>query len=127
MKNFRIGSEIVSMLKADAEVRRLVGNKIFPIIAVETKEAEVTFPFLIYRRSGYRPATTKDYQGEIVTVDFAVASKTYNEAVTIADAVCDALKGRETDIIEDIKVISLFEDFIEEAYVERITLQIDLK
>lgn len=123
MINFKVGKEIVSLLKADFNFNRLIGNKVYPVIA----DAKATFPFVVYRRSGYRPAENKDYLGEIVSVEFAVASVTYEEGLTIANALCDALIGKETDIIQEVRVTQLSEDFIEDTFVERVFLDVELK
>jgi hypothetical protein len=51
MKNFTVGKELTALLIADSTVQKLVDNKVFPLVA----NAGTTFPFIVYRRNGYRP------------------------------------------------------------------------
>ena len=53
MKNFKIGSEIRDILSS--ALGDNVKKKIFPLVA----PANTTFPFIVYRRSGYTPNSNK--------------------------------------------------------------------
>ena len=87
MKNFKIGSEIRDILSA--ALGEDVKAKIFPLVA----PANTTFPFLVYRRSGYSPNSDKDLQGEIVFIELAVITTEYAESVEIANKVADILQA----------------------------------
>ena len=100
-----------------------LGNKIFPLIA----PAKTTFPFLVYRRSYYTPQSNKDYDGEKVGIEIVIVSTQYEEGVDIADAVADALIHHTTDNIDDITAITMSEDFIEDTFLQRITIEATLK
>lgn len=123
MKNFEVGKDIKTLLSLSPEVSSALGNKIFPLIAA----AKTTFPFLVYRRSYYNPMTNKDYEGERVGIEIVIASTQYEEGVKIADAVADALLHKQTQNIDDIEAINMSEDFIEDTYLQRITMEITLK
>ena len=123
MKNFEVGKDIKTLLSLSPEVSSALGNKIFPLIAA----AKTTFPFLVYRRSYYNPMTNKDYEGERVGIEIVIASTQYEEGVKIADAVADALLHKQTQNIDDIEAVTMSEDFIEDTYLQRITIEITLK
>lgn len=121
MKNFEIGREINRLLKEGNVLN--VSNKIYPLVS----NANTTFPFLVYRRIGYTPRNTKDYIGEMVTMEFNICTETYNEGVDIANSCCEILIGQETEIIQDIQLINVSELFIQDTYIQNIQIQIELK
>ena len=123
MKNFEVGKDIKTLLSLSPEVSSALGNKIFPLIAT----AKTTFPFLVYRRSYYTPMSTKDWENEKVGVEIVIAATQYDESVKIADAVSEALLHKTTQNIDDIEAITMSEDFIEDTYLQRITMEITLK
>lgn len=123
MKNFKVGKELRTLLSNSGEVTKLVGSKVFPIVANEG----TTFPFIVYRRTNYTPASNKDFTNEIVGVEINILSQKYDEAVNIADVVATSLDRKETNFIEDIKITNISEDYIEDTFVERIYLDIYIK
>ena len=123
MKNFKVGKEMFNILTNDSDVKKLVGNKVFPIVANEG----TTFPFIVYRRTNYTPASNKDYTSEIVGIEINILSQRYDEGVNIADVVATSLDRKETDFIEDIQITNISEDYIEDTFVERIYLDIYIK
>ena len=123
MRNFEVGKDIRALLNASTDVTSALGNKIFPLIA----PAKTTFPFLVYRRSYYTPQSNKDYDGEKVGIEIVIVSTQYEEGVDIADAVADALIHHTTTNIDDITAITMSEDFIEDTFLQRITIEATLK
>lgn len=123
MKNFKIGKELTSILLNNEDVTNVLNNKIFPLVA----NAGTTFPFVVYRRSGYRTDGNKDYADEIVSVELAVLSQKYEESVNVADIVADALNRKETNIIDDIRIVNIYEDFSEDTYIQKISIDIYIK
>ena len=123
MRNFKVGSEIRKLLMADSKVVEKLTDKIFPLVA----NAGTMFPFLVYRRSAYRPASNKDYQSEVVSIEIAIATVKYEEGVDIADAVADALNRKHTEIIEEIEIVNIFEEYTDDTFIQKINLEISLK
>lgn len=121
MKNFEVGKELKELLSVSA-VSYFVGDKIFPIVANEG----TTFPFVVYRRNGYTPASNKDYRSEIVSVEIVCLSQNYKESVELANAVADSLINKETELIEDIKITNLSEDYSEDSFLQNIYLDVYL-
>ena len=123
MKNFKIGSEIRNVILSSTAVKNAVGTKVFPLIA----NAGTTFPFVVYRRSSYSPQSDKDVLSESVYMEIAIICNNYEQSVSIANDVADALIQYESDTIEEIKVTNISEEFISNSFVQKVNLQIDLK
>lgn len=121
MKNFAIGKELNRIL-TEANVTG-IDNKIFPLIA----NANTTFPFLVYRRNFYRPTSNKDLEDEVVGVEIVIAATKYEESVIIADSVASALLHKKTDIIDDIQINNMYEDFIDDTFLQHINIDIYIK
>lgn len=123
MKNFKIGSEIRNVILSSSAVKNAVDTKVFPLIA----NAGTTFPFIVYRRSSYSPQSDKDVLNETVYMEIAIICNNYEQSVSIANDVADALIPYESDNIEEIKVTNISEEFISDSFVQKVNLQIDLK
>lgn len=123
MKNFKIGSEIRNVILSSSAVKNAVDTKVFPLIA----NAGTTFPFIVYRRSSYSPQSDKDVLNETVYIEIAIICNNYEQSVSIANDVADALIHYESDTIEEIKVTNISEEFISDSFVQKVNLQIDLK
>lgn len=120
MKNFKVGKDIKQLLVDDSEVQRMLEGKIFPIVATEG----TNFPFLVYRRAAYRPMSNKDYSDEVVSMEIVILSSKYDESVEIANAVADALDRKETEIISDIQLTNISEDFSGDTYLQKLYFDI---
>lgn len=123
MKNFKIGSEIRNVILSSTTVKNAVDTKVFPLIA----NAGTTFPFIVYRRSSYSPKSDKDTLTETVYIEIAIICNNYEQSVSIANDVADALIPYKSDNIEEIKVTNISEEFISDSFVQKVNLQIDLK
>lgn len=121
MKNFSVGKEINRLLN-ESNVLGISG-KIFPLVA----NPNTTFPFMVYRRIGYQPASNKDYIGEIVTMELNIASEGYQEGVDIADSVATILQGAETEIIEKIELANVTEMYLQNTYIQNLQIRILFK
>ena len=122
MKNFEVGKHIKSMLDVP-NVSMYVKGKVFPLVA----NANTDFPFLVYRRSSYIPENNKDFEGEKVNIEIAIASTKYIESLEIANNVCDALNHKEDELIEDITVMNQYEDYTDDTFLQHITIQVTIK
>ena len=123
MKNFKIGSEIRNVILSSTAVKNAVDTKVFPLIA----NAGTTFPFIVYRRSSYSPQSDKDALTESVYMEIAIICNNYEQSVSIANDVADALIPYDSDTIEEIKVTNISEEFISDSFVQKVNLQIYLK
>lgn len=123
MKNFKVGKELVNILQGSSAVTDALGNKIFPLVAVPN----TTFPFMVYKRSYYTPENNKDYEGEKVGVEMVICTTRYEDGVDIADKVATAVHHARTDLIDDVNITNIKEDFIEDTYTQQINIEITLR
>lgn len=120
MKNFEIGKELVNLLLNESDVTKYVNDKIFPLVA----NVGTTFPFIVYRRTSYQPNSNKDFEDEIVSVEITILSENYAESVDIANNVAQALLHKKTEIIDDIKITNIYEDYADNTYIQKININI---
>lgn len=123
MKHFKIGSKIKEILTNDSEVTKYIKNKVFPIVANNGTD----IPFVIYRRFNYEPQSNKDYKGESAEFEVRVVANKYEDSVKIADAVGDALNDYKDNDVEQIRLITSNEDYIDEVFVQTLNFYIELK
>lgn len=123
MDSLNIGKAIYTILQTSIDIDK----KIYPLIADEG----TTFPFIIYKRTGLTPESTKDNTNENVSVEINIASSNYSESIDLAIKVRKALehkKGTYSDIaIEDIVIDDATEDFIEDTFIQTLTFKIELQ
>lgn len=123
MKNFKVGKELVSILQGSSAVKQALGNKIFPLVAVPN----TTFPFMVYRRSYYTPENNKDYEGEKVGVEIVICATRYEDGVDIADKVATAVNHARTNMIDDINITNISENYVEDTFTQQVNIEITLK
>lgn len=117
-----ISKHIYSALSASEELKKAVGDKIFPIA---TKN-EVEFPFIVYERDSVTPRYDKS--GASVTessVNVYVLSESYTESLDIAEDVIAALERKDA-VYERFEVIGATmlgatESFTANTYVQQIS------
>ena len=112
MKLVKIGKTLKTLLLSNQAVATVLTGKIFPLVAVEG----TTFPFLVYRRSGYVPAS----------MELAILSDKYETSVNVADAVLTGLHGSNSDI-DEVKIIGTSEEFSDDVYIQKLIINIYLK
>lgn len=122
MKNLKIGKDIKQLLLNNASVVKAIGDKVFPLVANEG----TTFPFVVYRRSGYRPYSNKDYSDEVASVEMAILSDKYIDSVDVADKVANALEHKSTEDIDDIEIENATEEFNTDIYIQKLNLRITI-
>lgn len=123
MDSLNIGKAIYTILQTSIDIDK----KIYPLIADEG----TTFPFIIYKRTGLTPESTKDNTNENVSVEINIASSNYSESIDLAIKVRKVLehkKGTYSDIaIEDIVIDDATEDYIEDTFIQTLTFKIELQ
>lgn len=123
-----VGKYLYSILSHDAEVTSFVdGDKILPLLAMGQEDngefVDIKFPFIVYTREDITPVYTKDILTEnLVKFTILCVDKDYINCLDVANAVRHALEGKrysDEDIrIFTIKLDSIQEDLIENAYVQ---------
>lgn len=118
-------------LKIGKAIKAILGDfqKVYPIVADEG----TTFPFIVYRRSSLVPASTKDMYNfrESATVEVIIASNNYPDSITLAEQVSDRMektRGMFGELnIGEVALISADEDYIDDAFIQKLTFNIEIK
>ena len=123
-----VGKYLYSILSQNAEVTALVDpDKILPLLAMGQEDngefIDIKFPFITYTREDITPIYTKDILTDnIVKFTILCVDKDYINSLDVANAVRHALECRrysdENIKIFTIKLDSIQEDLIENAYVQ---------
>lgn len=121
------GKAINALLSANEEVKRMVGDRIYPLVS----KVDCEFPFIVYQRMSVVPSYTKDgLIAEEQNYNITVLADTYAESVELADAVRDALElERGTFVgqrIRNIKLTSVNESWASDTYVQELNFTLEL-
>ncbi len=101
----------------------------FPIVA----EQGANYPFMVYRRNSLTPYTTKDRFNYLtqISMELVIVTQTYEEGVELSQEVWDALDKKAGFIggidIDEIRVTSSSEDFANNAYIQRLQIEVDVE
>lgn len=88
-----IHKHLREVLTASPGIRQKVGDRIYPIAAVNGTE----YPFILCTRTALSPDYTKDgWSGDAVTVAIEVVSRSSTEAIAIAEDVREVLEEKDT-------------------------------
>lgn len=100
----------------------------FPIVADEG----TVFPFLVYRRTSHNSHNTKDRYNYLVSIsmELVIVSDRYEDSVNLSQQVWEALDKEGGVIagveIQEIRVTSTSEDYVNDAYVQRLQIEVDV-
>ncbi|MDR1882994.1 MAG: DUF3168 domain-containing protein [Prevotella sp.] len=123
-----IGKAVKSLLFQSDEVKRLIGNNLFPFPAIEG----TVFPFVTYMMESLTPHYTKDRASyeDTITVELMIWSDSYAQKIEVANACHKALQGKRGTIegfdISGIRRVNEGESFIEDAYGQSIMYEINI-
>lgn len=103
-------------------------EKVYPLVADEG----TTYPFVVYRRSGLTPASTKDRYSykESASVEIIVASNSYPESIDVAERVkllMQNTRGTYSGLnVGEITLTNSDEDFIEDTFIQKLTFNVEI-
>lgn len=113
-----INKYIYNILSSDEELRKMVGNNIYPVIA----EDNVTYPFVIFKRQAITPVYAKNaLQYDTCTFSVAIVTNTYIQTIEIAERVRTILDCYNGNGLNQVRLQSINEDYIDDAYVQDLT------
>lgn len=122
------GKYLWKIVTEDEEVKKLIPPaKVCPLMAL----ADTTFPFVVYSRDALVPEYTKDMlSSNNLTFTFITVTNKYEDGVVIANAIRNALECKyykDEDIyIHPIKVTALYEETVDDAFLQRMTFNMDV-
>lgn len=119
-----VNKYIYNILTSNTDLNKLVGKKIYPIVAEES----TTFPFIVIKRTNIATEYCKD--GKVNDrCDFTVtiAANNYAESVAIAEQVRKLIELKRNDYFNLIHLWSVSEDYIDNTYIQELTFNAILK
>lgn len=122
MTGISVNAHLNEILTNDSVLSGMTQD-IYPIVA----EEDVKFPFIIHMRDGIAPIDTKNIiVGDKVQFSIAVVSDKYITGVTIAERVRKILDKRRDGYFSDCLLIGATEDYINDAYVQRLRFAVTI-
>lgn len=122
MNMFKITAEIRSILLQNEEIKSIVGEKIFPIMAPEDTDGD----FIVYQRDELKQEYTKMGVASQVSVLYLTAvSESYVRSNSLASLIYDTLSGDFRDPDMHIQLEDSTEDFIDKKFIQ--VLQFSIK
>lgn len=119
---FKITAEIRSILLQNEEIKSIVGEKIFPIMAPEDTDGD----FIVYQRDELKQEYTKMGVASQVSVLYLTAvSESYVRSNSLASLIYDTLSGDFRDPDMHIQLEDSTEDFIDKKFIQ--VLQFSIK
>ena len=114
IRNILVGDETLSQYLQSGQITALVANE------------NTTFPFIVFSRTGLTPSYTKDGLLESnITFEIVCVSTDYVESSEIANIVRNLLECKcytdEELYIKQIILSAVNEDYMYDAYVQRLT------
>ena len=123
-----IGKLVYRMLSTDEVLAGMVGKKVFPLVA----NADTTFPFVVYSRTGLKVDYCKDGTIENeVEIQVLAVSDNYAQSLEIANQIRRILelfryKDNELEVTQS-KLTSVQEEYLEDAFIQRLILTLKIK
>ena len=117
---------IYSILKSNEEIKKAVGNNIYPVVApLNTKN-----PYIVFKRQISVQNDNKDSRYSIVSIETNVYSNNYQQSIKVAELVKNALEDVYNKEVEGFKIkyiasTSIDEDYNEDYYSQ--TMYFDCK
>ncbi len=116
-QKWKIGNDVRQILMNDTDVKALVGNKIFPLVAPENTVGD----FIIYQREKYSKAWAKQgvYE-DSCQLAVTIVTDNYDRAIDLAQKVDLALTGEHTfdDVTVQMDLADSTESFEDLKYIE---------
>lgn len=114
-KKFKIITEVVGLLLSSEALVKMIGDKVFPIVAPEGTEGD----FVVYQRDGFKREDTKMGRALQQSLFYITAvSEDYDRCLDIADAVFDTLEGDFANPDMRIKLEDYTEDYADKKFIQ---------
>lgn len=122
MNKFKITTEVRGILMSDPEIQKMVGEKIFPLVA----DTDTDGDFIVYQRDGYKQEYTKMGVARQIPIVFVNAvSSDYDKSQELAGLIYDALEGCFTDPEMTIHLEDSTEDYEDGKYIQVLQFSIE--
>lgn len=122
MNKLAVTIEVRSILLASDEIAKMIGDKVFPIVAPNETKGD----FIIYQRDGYKQEYTKmGVARQIPTVFVNAVSDDYDRSLRLASLIYEALSGSFSNPDMTIKLEDSTEDYADKKFFQVLQFSID--
>lgn len=122
MNKLAVTTEVRSILLASDEIAKMIGDKVFPIVAPNETKGD----FIIYQRDGYKQEYTKmGVARQIPTVFVNAVSDDYDRSLRLASLIYEALSGSFSNPDMTIKLEDSTEDYADKKFFQVLQFSID--
>lgn len=105
---------IYSILKSNEEIKKIVGNNIYPVVApLNTKN-----PYIVFKRQITTQNDNKDSRYSMVSIELNVYSNNYQQSIKVAELVKNTLENVYNKEVESFKIKYIVSTSIDEDYNE---------
>lgn len=129
VNSISVNKYIYKVLSEDTELKKLVGKRVYPMIANIEK---VQYPFIVFSRTNLVPQYTKDYNTEDLTdVSIIVCSDNYSNSIEIAEVVRKVMyklhRYSDNNInINYCRLDSVYETFDSDTYMQQLDYRLSI-
>lgn len=121
MNHFNITSTLRNLLLQNIEIKNLIGDKIYPLLAPNNTDGD----FILYQRDGYATDETKMGVSRFLPlVYFNIVSEDYDRSQQIAGLINDCLVGKYDTM--EISLEDSTEDISDKKYIQILMFKIQL-
>lgn len=122
MNKLAVTTEVRSILLASDEIAKMIGDKVFPIVAPNETKGD----FIIYQRDGYKQEYTKmGVARQVPTVFVNAVSDDYDRSLRLASLIYEALSGSFYNPDMTIKLEDSTEDYADKKFFQVLQFSID--
>lgn len=119
-----ISKAIYKCLSENTALTDVVGSGIYPL----SVDADVKFPFIVFRRSAIEPVSTKcGFAEDIVNFDVAVASLSYFQSLELANEIRVTFEKSNIyscDLhLEDVTLTDISESYEDNCFIQRLSFK----
>lgn len=121
MSALNILHNIYNILHSDNGVNNLIDNDIY----IQIAEENTTFPFVVLKRENLQTDYVKNNVAvDNVDISVNIAATTYKESIDIAEAIRNVLVNYQDTNIQQCRMISATEEFIENTYIQQLNFSL---
>lgn len=122
MNKFNITTVIREILSQDTNIRAMVGNSIFPLVA----PIDTVGDLIIYQRDGYKQEYSQmGVTRQIPTVFINAVSDDYDRSQELASLIYEALGGDFSNPTMKIRLEDSTEEYADKKYIQVLQFSIE--
>lgn len=119
-----ISKVIFKALNDNTDITNICKEKIYPLIV----DADVTFPFIVFRRGDIQPVGTKDgYNEDVVYFEIATASSSYFQSLEIANYIRQTFEDKEIIscglCLDNTSLDDISESYDDNCFIQRLSFK----